>query len=233
MTAAQQLPLNLGYRSAYGREDFLVTPCNSEAVLMLETSETWPNRVMVLYGASGAGKTHLTHVWREMIGAILINGIDLDEARFEDLIGDGRAIVVDNADDVLDARILFHLYNLCRENNRFLLLTAKRPPARWGITLKDLASRLKSTPIAELGEPDDDLIGAVLMKVFTDRQLNVGPDVLGYVLARMERSFAALNDFVDRADELSLAHKKNITVPLARQVLNQMELAQEELKEIT
>lgn len=223
MTIAQQLPLDLGHRSAYGREDFLVAPCNAEAVKMLDSYQSWPNKVLVLYGAAGAGKTHLTHVWREMTGAILINGIDLDEARFENLIGDGRAIVVDNADEVIEARILFHLYNLCRENNRYLLLTAKRPPAHWGIELKDLSSRLKSTYLAKLAEPDDELIGAVLMKIFMDRQLNVGPDVLGYVLTRMERSFAALNRFVDMADDLSLAHKKNITVPLARQVLNQID----------
>lgn len=223
MSVVKQLPLNLGHRAAYGREDFLVAPCNAEAVQMLEAFEIWPGKVMVLYGASGSGKTHLTHVWREMTNAILIAGHDLDEARFESLIGDGRAIVVDNADLVSEARILFHLYNLCKEYGRYLLLTAKTPPARWGIELKDLSSRLKTAPIAELAEPDDDLIGAVLMKIFMDRQLNVGPDVLGYVLPRMERSFASVNRFVDLADELSLAHKKNITVPLAREVLNQLE----------
>ncbi len=224
MSSAKQLPLDLGHRAAFGREDFLVSPCNETAVRMLDDYQSWPNRVMVLHGLKGSGKTHLTHVWREMTGAILIAGEDLDEARFEKLIEDGRAIVIDNADDVEEARILFHLYNLCQENSRFLLLTAKRPPARWDITLKDLSSRLKSVPLAELAEPDDELIGAVLMKIFMDRQLNVGPEVLAYVLTRMERSFAAVNLFVDMADELSLAAKKNITIPLAKQVLNKMDL---------
>ena len=228
----QQLPLNLGYVTAYEREDFLISTCNFEAVKMLEKFNIWPNKIMVIYGLKSSGKTHLAHVWQKMIGASLINGSELNERYLENIIDDNaihdnQAIIVDDADNANDAILLFHLYNLCRENNRYLLLTAKTPPAHWGIELKDLSSRLKSVSVAELSAPDDELLTAILTKIFADRQLYIGSDILKYVVMRIERSFDAINKFADLADNISLASKKNITIPLARQVLAKIQNSDE------
>ncbi len=221
--STQQLPLNLGYITAYEREIFLISSCNIEAVKMLEQFNIWPNKIMVIYGLKSSGKTHLAHVWQKMTGAILINGSELNEKHLENIAINNEAVIIDDADNATDARLLFHLYNLCRENNRYLLLTAKTRPAHWGIELKDLSSRLKSVSVAGLSAPDDELLTAILTKIFVDRQLYIGSDILKYVVIRIERSFDAINKFADLADNLSLANKKNITIPLARQVLVKMQ----------
>ena len=115
---------------------------------------------------------------------------------------------------------MFHLYNQAREQGAGILFTATSPAARWPLNLADLISRLRAAPSAEIGAPDDALLTAVLAKLFSDRQIKIDADVLGYVVPRMERSFAAALNFVANADRHALETKRRVTVPLARQVLN-------------
>jgi chromosomal replication initiation ATPase DnaA len=129
------------------------------------------------------------------------------------------SVVVEDADRGVDEAALFHLHNLLRETGRHLLLTGREPPARWGLRLPDLRSRLTVLPLAAIGAPDDDLLQAVLVKLFADRQLRVGHDLLAYLLPRMERSFAAARDLVARLDAAGLAGQRPVSVPLAREVL--------------
>jgi chromosomal replication initiation ATPase DnaA len=114
---------------------------------------------------------------------------------------------------------LLHLINLLRERRGFLLLTARRAPARWRAVLPDLRSRLSAVPAAELAAPDDVLIEGVLVKLFADRQLRVAPEVVRFLAARIERSFAAARAAVAALDETALAGRREITVPLARELL--------------
>ena len=115
---------------------------------------------------------------------------------------------------------LLHLYNHVKESGRHILLTAKQPPARWGIVLGDLVSRLNTAVQAGIGAPDDALITAVLVKQFTDRQLKVDVEVITYMLTRMERSFDAARRMVGAIADLALEERRNITVPLVRRVLD-------------
>lgn len=223
MTSAQQLPLDLSYRPAFGREDFLVSPCNRTAVGMLDDWHNWPQGVLVIYGPRGSGKTHLAHVWQESCGARMLAAETLRVETIDTALKDVSALIVDDAEHVGEARALLHLYNLCREQGVHLLLTARRAPAHWGLELKDLSSRLKAAPAVALDDPDEELLAAVMMKQFADRQLQVGGDVLAYVLPRLERSFEAVAGFVRRLDETSLADRRRITVPLAGRVLREIE----------
>lgn len=220
-----QLPLPLGHRAALGREDFLVAPGNQEAVAWLDRWPDWPAPAVVLHGPAGCGKSHLAQVFAASSGARVITGspdLVLDPPAVLEGV---RAVVIDDADRALEAGVaegsLFHLYNAAKEGGRHLLLTARRPVAAWGIRLPDLASRLNAAPAAAIGPPDDAVMAAVLIKMFSDRQLRIGTEVISYLLRHMERSFASARSLVEAADRLSLAERRNITIPLLRRLLGE------------
>jgi len=218
MADRRQLVLDLPHRPALERDDFLVAPCNADAVGWIDLWPDWPAPALILCGPSGCGKTHLAAVWQARTGALAVDAASLSDAAFAPE-GENPHRLVENAAQVGDENALLHLYNRIAEQRGTLLLMAESPPARWETGLADLASRLRSAPVAEIGEPDDALLEAVLVKLFADRQLSVGPDVIAYLMPRMERSFAAARSLVARLDSASLSQRRIVTVPLARAVL--------------
>ena len=217
MTPARQLPLDLGHRPALGDEDFLVAPSNADAVAWIDRWPDWQASGLVLYGPGACGKTHLAHVWQAQTGAPHVLAGDLGNAP-RAILGDARACVVEGA-SVADEAALFHLYNVLVERGGHLLLTDREPPAHWSIRLADLRSRLLALPAVQMGAPDDQLFAAVLVKLFNDRQLEIGEEVVNYLLNRIERSSAVACDLVGRLDIAALAQRRRITVPFVREVL--------------
>jgi len=216
-----QLPLDLGFRAALGRTDFLVAPCNEAAIAWIDRWPGWPSPALALCGPAGSGKTHLGEVWRARSGAMPIASAALASAAVPRLLGAAKAAFVDDADQAGEEALL-HLYNLLAERRGHLLLVAREPPARWRIKLADLRSRLLAAPVVAVEAPDDALLGAVLVKLFADRQLDVGQELIAYLLVQIERSFAAAQEAVAALDAASLAEGRAVTVPLARTVLSRL-----------
>ena len=221
MTAAEigrQRTLEWGVRPALGREDFLVAPCNREAVAWLDRWPDWPEPALVIHGPPGSGKSHLAEVWRRRSGAEAVDAASMAEAAH----GGGQraaALVIDGLGGPVDERALLHTYNGVAERDGHLLLTASAPPARWPLTLPDLSSRLRVAPAVALGLPDDALLAALMLKLFADRQIVVAPEVPAYVVPRIERTFEAVATLVERLDRAALAEGRPVTVPLVRAVL--------------
>jgi chromosomal replication initiation ATPase DnaA len=213
----RQLAFEFPHRPAFGAADFLVAPNNEIAVSWLDRWPAWPGPALLLHGPPGCGKTHLAHVWQAHAGAIYRSAADLSAADVPGL-ADSAALVLDDAERAAE-RPLLHLFNLVGERRGHLLMTAALPPSRWAIALPDLRSRLLAIPTIAVLPPDEGLIGAILVKLFADRQILVAEDVLTYLLSRIDRSFAAARDVVERLDRAALAAARRITVPLARQVL--------------
>lgn len=224
MIRPMQLPLDLGHRPALGGEDFLIGAGNAEAVAWLDRWPQWPAPALALYGPPGCGKTHLAHVWRARTGAPLVTPATLDLTALPALIGTARAVAVDDADAAAGnpeaERALFHLYNLAAQAGGHLLLVATTAPAHWPLSLADLRSRLSAAPAVAVGAPDDHLLAALLVKLFIDRQLHPGPEVVHYLTGRMERSADAARRLVAALDAAALAAHRPITVPLAREILD-------------
>jgi DnaA regulatory inactivator Hda len=215
-----QLPLDLGFRPALGRADFLIAPCNAAAVAWIDRWPKWPAPALALWGPAGSGKTHLLEVWRARAQAVAIAPHDLTSALVPTLLGESCAVAIDDAASS-DEEALLHLYNMLAERQGHLLLASREPPARWTIRLADLRSRLLAAPAVAVEAPDDALLGAVLVKLFADRQLRISEDLIPYLLPRIERSFAAAQDIVAALDQAALAGQRAITVRLARDILNQ------------
>lgn len=222
MIETSQIPLDLRHREALGREDFFVAPCNEDAVVWLDTWPDWPAPALCIYGPDGCGKSHLAHVWRARSGAVAVEAADLAAKGPATVLGDARAAVFDNADDGTDEAALLHLYNMLENRGGHLLLTAKAPPSRWGIGLADLRSRLAAAPAVAVGAPDEGLLGAVMIKLFADRQIHIDHDVVIYLITRLERSFDAARQAVEALDHAALAAHRKVTVPLARDVLKEL-----------
>jgi chromosomal replication initiation ATPase DnaA len=212
---ARQIPFDLPHRSAFGREDFLVSPSNETAVAWLDRWPDWPNNGLVLHGPPGSGKTHLVHVWRAMSGAAIVDAGDVGTADLDE-----PAIAIEDLDGLADEVALFHLLNRMRERGGHIMLTATAAPAHLTIKLPDLRSRLQALPAVAIGAPDDALLAAVYVKLFSDRQVKVNADVIGYLVTHVERSMEAAGKAVAAIDRAALESHRAITVALIRGVLN-------------
>ena len=221
MIRPKQLPLPLPVRAALGREDYFVSRSNGLAVALLDDWQSWPNGKMILVGPAGAGKTHLAHVWAAETGAAIVPAADLPGADIPALAR--GPICVEDADrsagDRETEEALFHLHNLVLAEGHSLLLTASAPPQHWGLSLPDLQSRMQGTQAATLSPPDDQLLGAVLLKLFSDRQINPTPDALNHLIKHMTRDFATARAVVAEMDRTALADRRRISMALARDVL--------------
>lgn len=225
MAETRQLPLDFGHTPGQSRDDLVVTAANRVAVEALERWPDWSAPVVILAGPAGSGKTHIASIWRETASASAH-----DVRHLSNLEATSGPVLIDDADGAtIDETGLFHLINAVRQQGTSLLLTARRFPAAWGITLPDLASRLKAATLIELGEPDDALLGGVITKLFADRQVEVDPAVVQFLVRRMERSLSTASTIVTRLDQAAMERKTPITRALASELLTVMDEGQRAL----
>jgi chromosomal replication initiation ATPase DnaA len=217
--SARQLPLDLRHEPSFASEDFVSAPANAEALRAIGAWPGWPGRMLLLIGPAGSGKSHLGAIWARRARAAIVEAAALADAEPAELARSG-AILIENADrHGASENNLFHLINLARESDTGMLLTARRPLDEWELKKADLHSRLRLAPVVELGEPDDELTRAVLVKLFSDRQLAVEPAVIAYIALRVERSLGAARAIVEALDREALARGKAVTRAVAAQVL--------------
>jgi len=219
----RQLAFALGHHTSVAREDFLEGPANAAALAMVERWPDWPDRLLVVVGPEGSGKSHLAAIWGEAAGARFLAARALGETNLARALSTGALVIENVAAEAVDERALFHLVNLAREQGAFMLITALAAPSGWTLKVPDLASRLRALPVVELGPPDDALLRAVLVKLFADRQLAIDESLLTYLLNRIDRSFAAAREAVERLDREALRLRRPVTRALAVEALHRPE----------
>ena len=212
----RQFAFDLGASESYRAADFFTSDANATAYAQVMGGH-WPGRRLLLIGPSGAGKSHLAHIWADIAQAQILTASDLGSVALVAVVG---AVVVEDAQDLAGKpaaeEALFHLWNRVAGD---LLITAKDPPRDWGLRLPDLFSRMQSLAIARLTPPDDALLAAVLVKLFADRQVEVQPNLIAFLVARMERSVAAARAVVAALDARALALGRPITRGMAADLL--------------
>ena len=220
----RQLALPFAHRPRFERADFLLTPSNAQALAWLGTDggPAWPQRRLALWGEAGSGKTHLLHVWAAEHDALLLPGTALRDPDLLRRPARYRAIAVDDADAAPDEPALLHLLNAAQEAGLPVLLTARAAPARWGVALPDLDSRLRATHSVAIGRPDDALLRVLLIRLLLERQVSVPPAVIDWLLPRLPRTAGAMREAARRLDEAALASGRGVTRMLAAAVLSGM-----------
>lgn len=215
---AEQLIFDLPAGVALTAGDFFVSEANRTAFVMVTHPDGWPERKLVLTGPAGSGKSHLARIFAEQNGARIVSAAALTEA----LQHAKTPLVIEDVEGLTSAgeTILFHLHNHMAEAKLPLLLTAQATPSRWKIDLPDLASRMQATTPTTIADPDDDLLSAVIIKLFADRQITPSPDLPAYLAVRIERSFQAAADIVAAIDAAALREKRKVNKALAKQVID-------------
>lgn len=216
----EQLPLAFEHDPATGRDDLLVSDRLSAAISIVDHWPNWPSPVVIIAGPVGSGKSHLASIWKERAGAEVIHPLAGSDAA---VIATERPVLFEDADRCgFDDATLFHVINSVRQHGTGLLMTTRLWPMSWPVALPDLRSRLKAATVVEIGEPDDELLTQVLIKLFADRQLFVDERLVGYIVQRMERSLEAAQTIVERIDRLALARGTKLTRTLASEVLEEL-----------
>ncbi|GAB4390453.1 P-loop NTPase family protein [Albidovulum sp.] len=215
----RQMAFDLPVRAALGRADFFVSPANRLALATLDRGD-WPEGKLLLVGPEGAGKSHLARVWARDAGARILDADRLPAGR---LVDDG-ALAIEDVDRIAGDReaetALFHLHNHVLSRRGRLLMTARSAPSGWPFALADLRSRIRGTALIGIEPPDDALLSAVLVKLFADRQIRVTPQLIEWLVRRIERSFAAARDAVAALDAAALRRGVPVSRRLAAELLD-------------
>jgi chromosomal replication initiation ATPase DnaA len=215
----RQLAFALPHAESLTRDNFLGGPANEAGLALIESWPDWPNRIMLLAGEEGSGKSHLAAIWAEQSGARSTSAHALTAASVPAALATGALVVEDLKPSDIDERALFHLMNLAREDGAFVLFTARMAPSAFEIELRDLRSRLRAVPVVSLSPPDDQLFRALIVKFCADRQLTIDEAVVGYLANRIERSYAAARQTVELLDTEALRLGRPVTRALAAELL--------------
>jgi chromosomal replication initiation ATPase DnaA len=217
----RQLALALPHAESLTREDFLEGDANEAALTLIDRWPDWPNRIMLLVGPEGSGKSHLAAIWAEAAGARSIAAHALTADTVPGALATGALVVEDMKPQGFDERAMFHLLNLARQDEAFVLITAQLPPSAFEVDLRDLRSRLRALPAVVLQPPDDVLFRGLIVKFCADRQLAVDEAVVGYLCNRIERSYAAARQAVEMLDSEALRLGRPVTRALAAELFRQ------------
>ncbi|WP_442678048.1 HdaA/DnaA family protein [Sphingomonas sp. ASY06-1R] len=191
-----QIALPLDWPAGNTEQDYLVSPANRPLIRHFEHWSLWPVMATILAGPRKSGRSLLGRIYALKSGGELI----------------------DNA-ETADEEAVFHAWNRAQEQRRPLILIADAPPPAWEVTLPDLRSRLAATPVVRIEEPDDALAGQLIEKLCHIRGLAAPPELVRYLVPRIERSYLGVHRTIDALDELAYAQRQRLTVPLARKAL--------------
>jgi chromosomal replication initiation ATPase DnaA len=211
----RQLVLDLDHSVSFAREDFLSGPSNIAALTLIERWPDWPSRMVALTGPEGSGKSHLAAIWADESGARELSAKFLSIADVPGTLATGALVVEDLEAEDLDEHALFHLINLAREEDAYVLLTSRYAVASLPVTIRDLASRLRALPAVIVTPPDDVLLRSLLIKLASDRQLALDESVINYLVNRIDRSFAAARNAIQTLDDEAMRRHRPVTRALA------------------
>ena len=218
---SDQLILEFPSHQAYKKEDFYVSPSNQEAYDFINSWPRWIKRIVNIFGPSGSGKSHLASILKKKTSCLQINSNELNEKIFTGY-KTKEALIIENLDEKISEKLLFALWNVAMQDNKYLMITSKKPIASYKFKLKDLASRVKSSLIIGINLPSDDLISVIIAKSFSDKQIKVEKKHIDYIIKRIDRSYEKISQFILILDKYSLKKGKPFSLKLIKEVLKMM-----------
>jgi len=213
-----QLILKFPSHQAYKREDFYVSPSNQEAYDFINSWPRWIKRIVNIFGPSGSGKSHLASILKNKTSCLQINSNELNEKIFIKY-KTKEALIIENLDEKISENLLFALWNIALQDNKYLMITSRKSIVSYKFKLKDLSSRVKSSLIIGIKLPSDDLISVILAKNFSDKQIKVEKKHIDYIIKRIDRSYEKISQFILTLDKYSLKKGSPFSLKLIKEVL--------------
>ena len=202
----------------YKKEDFYVSSSNQEAYDFIISWPRWIKRIINIFGPSGSGKSHLASILKNKISCFEINSNELNEKVFIKY-KTKEAVIIENLDEKISEKLLFTLWNTALQDNKYILITSKKPISYYKFKLKDLISRINSSLIIGIKLPSDDLISVIIAKNFSDKQIKVNKKQIDYIIKRIDRSYEKISQFILTLDKYSLKKGSPFGLKLIKEVL--------------
>ena len=213
-----QLILKFPPHQAYKKEDFYVSPSNQKAYDVINSWPKWIKRTVNIFGPTGSGKSHLASILKSKISCLKIEAKNLnDEIFFK--FKTKESLIIENLDEKVSEKLLFSLWNIALQDNKYLLITSKKPINSVKFKLRDLTSRVTSSLIIGINLPSDDLISVILAKNFSDKQITVEKKHIDYIIKRIDRSYEKISQFILTLDKYSLKKGSPFALKLIKEVL--------------
>ena len=218
MSELNQLLLDFDYNIEFNEHDYYVSSSNYLAFNLIQNWPKWERKILNIYGDTFSGKTHLAKIFQVKSNALYLSPSDINEDVFKK-IKLNETIVIDDFEKIKNENLLYSLFNLIYQDNKYLLILSNRTISKMNYSLDDLNSRAKNCIFAQIENPDDDLIFAIIVKSFSDRQIKLEKKLLEFIIKRIERSYGKIYEFIYKVDELSLKKKKPINLKTIREIL--------------
>ena len=218
MKNLNQLLFNFNYSQNFNYDDFFVSKSNYFAFQLIEKWPKWEKNILNISGEKFSGKSHLANIFCNKNKCIKIAEEQLNDEILKKLKLHEN-IVLDNFDNLTEERLLYSLFNLVDHDNKYLLINSIKPINEMNFDLNDLKSRSKNCLFAKIDKPDDELMFALILKNFSDRQIEIDKKFIDFIIKRIDRSYGKISDFIYKIDELSLKNKKPIDFKTIKQIL--------------
>ena len=218
MSELNQLLLNFNYKQNFNYDDFYVSKSNFFAFQMIEKWPKWEKNILNIHGERFSGKSHLANIFCKKNKSKKIDERELNDSSFKELKL-YESIIIDNFTNFSEERLLYSVFNLVDQDNKYLIINSEKPINEFEYLLDDLKSRTKNCIFAKIDGPDDELIFALILKSFSDRQITVQKKLIEYVIKRIDRSYGKISEFIYKVDELSLKKKKPIDLKTIKEII--------------
>ena len=218
MRDLNQLLLNFEYKQNFKDEDFYVSSSNYYAFNLVSTWPKWEKNFLNICGEKYSGKTHLTNIFIKKFKGIKIEA-NLFENKNLNEIKIYENIILDNFEQNIDENLIYSLFNVIDQDNKYLIINSLNPINEMNFKLNDLKSRTKNCLVAKIDKPDDDLMFALILKNFSDRQIVIDKKLINFIIKRVDRSYDKIFEFIYKIDEISLKKKKPIDFKIIKEVL--------------
>ena len=218
MSELNQLLLDFHYKTNFNEHDFYLSKSNSNAFNLIYRWPNWDKRILNISGEKFSGKSHLANIFRLKSKAFLIKGNEIDNSIFKS-IKLHESIIIDDYEECKEEEILYSIFNLIDQDSKYLLINSLKPINEIKYRLPDLASRSKNCLYAEIENPDDELLFAIILKNFSDRQIKIEKKIINFIISRIDRSYRKIDEFIYKIDELSLKKKKPINLKTIKEIL--------------
>ena len=219
MSELDQKLLDFGISESFDENDYYVSKSNYFAKNILESWPQWEKKIVNLTGEKYSGKTHLSTIFKIKSNALYLLSKNIDNSTLKK-IKLSNSIIIEDIDDTFDEKLLYSIFNLVEQDNKYLLISSNKPINTLSFSLPDLVSRLKNCIIANIEQPDDDLIYAIILKSFSDRQIKLDNKIVDYIIKRIARSYSKMHEFIYKIDELSLKKRKSINFKIIKEIVS-------------